>query len=250
MSANNFAYKHSYKAFVDQFIAITHWGSDGVETKSCFSCSHWSCTSEQVKTRHRFGSVALLSARKMHCCSKEKAWNVRRCTVQWMAWCHEIIFPTEEEADQGSLARGYRWWCSLLMDGSDILLLIFLWIAFHFLKSRFYHLLYDILFPFFASCIMQLKHPSALKCFGQIIKHARGKKIAIFLDYDGTLSPIVDDPDRALMSEAVSIIRKLWRFISLFPSLFFFLLIFIKIKLFSDAFCCEKCGNVLSNINH
>lgn len=25
----------------------------------------------------------------------------------------------------------------------------------------------------------------------------------MFLDYDGTLSPIVDDPDRALMSDAV-----------------------------------------------
>lgn len=48
-----------------------------------------------------------------------------------------------------------------------------------------------------------LKHPSALNCFGQIIKHARNKKIAIFLDYDGTLSPIVDDPDRALLSDAM-----------------------------------------------
>lgn len=57
----------------------------------------------------------------------------------------------------------------------------------------------------FIAFMVQLKHPSALNCFGQIIKHARNKKIAIFLDYDGTLSPIVDDPDRALMSDAVRI---------------------------------------------
>ncbi|XP_057518644.1 probable trehalose-phosphate phosphatase F isoform X2 [Amaranthus tricolor] len=45
------------------------------------------------------------------------------------------------------------------------------------------------------------KHPSALASFGQITDFAKGKKIAIFLDYDGTLSPIVDDPDRALMAD-------------------------------------------------
>jgi trehalose-6-phosphatase len=32
---------------------------------------------------------------------------------------------------------------------------------------------------------------------------SKGKKIVMFLDYDGTLSPIVDDPDRAYMSETV-----------------------------------------------
>jgi trehalose 6-phosphate phosphatase len=32
---------------------------------------------------------------------------------------------------------------------------------------------------------------------------SKGKKIVMFLDYDGTLSPIVDDPDRAYMSESV-----------------------------------------------
>lgn len=45
-----------------------------------------------------------------------------------------------------------------------------------------------------------LKYPSALNTFEQITNYAKNKKIAIFLDYDGTLSPIVDDPDRALMS--------------------------------------------------
>ncbi|KAK3247449.1 trehalose-phosphatase [Cymbomonas tetramitiformis] len=30
---------------------------------------------------------------------------------------------------------------------------------------------------------------------------ARGKRLAIFLGYDGTLTPIVKDPDRAFMSD-------------------------------------------------
>lgn len=33
---------------------------------------------------------------------------------------------------------------------------------------------------------------------------ARNRKIVVFLDYDGTLAPIVDDPDRAFMSADVS----------------------------------------------
>ncbi|KAM5557558.1 hypothetical protein ABKV19_024772 [Rosa sericea] len=33
-----------------------------------------------------------------------------------------------------------------------------------------------------------------------MMKAAKGKRIVVFLDYDGTLSPIVDDPDRAFMS--------------------------------------------------
>ncbi|OVA14613.1 Trehalose-phosphatase [Macleaya cordata] len=46
-------------------------------------------------------------------------------------------------------------------------------------------------------------HPSALNMFDQIINASKGKQIVMFLDYDGTLSPIVDDPDRAFMSEAM-----------------------------------------------
>lgn len=42
--------------------------------------------------------------------------------------------------------------------------------------------------------------------FDQIINSSKGKQIVMFLDYDGTLSPIVDDPDRAFMSEQVSIL--------------------------------------------
>ncbi|KDO56084.1 hypothetical protein CISIN_1g036329mg, partial [Citrus sinensis] len=46
-----------------------------------------------------------------------------------------------------------------------------------------------------------VEHPSALDSFDRMIKAAKGKKIAVFLDYDGTLSPIVDDPNRAFMSD-------------------------------------------------
>lgn len=49
-----------------------------------------------------------------------------------------------------------------------------------------------------------MRHPSALIEFEQIMSATDGKQIVIFLDYDGTLSPIVDDPDSAFMSDAVS----------------------------------------------
>jgi len=48
-----------------------------------------------------------------------------------------------------------------------------------------------------------LKYPSSLASFEQITNYAKGKRIALFLDYDGTLSPIVDNPDRAFMSDAM-----------------------------------------------
>ncbi|KAL5064349.1 hypothetical protein RYX36_026086 [Vicia faba] len=44
-------------------------------------------------------------------------------------------------------------------------------------------------------------YPSALEAFEKIVDFGKDKKIAMFLDYDGTLSPIVEDPDCAFMSE-------------------------------------------------
>ncbi|KAM7529260.1 hypothetical protein LguiB_032670 [Lonicera macranthoides] len=56
-------------------------------------------------------------------------------------------------------------------------------------------------------------HPSAIDMFEQIITASKGKQIVMFLDYDGTLSPIVDDPDRAFMSDAMrATVRKLARY--------------------------------------
>ncbi|XP_077213015.1 putative trehalose-phosphate phosphatase J [Tasmannia lanceolata] len=48
-----------------------------------------------------------------------------------------------------------------------------------------------------------VRHPSALSMFEQIINASKGKQIVMFLDYDGTLSPIVEDPDCAFMSDAM-----------------------------------------------
>ncbi|XP_008787005.1 probable trehalose-phosphate phosphatase F [Phoenix dactylifera] len=48
-----------------------------------------------------------------------------------------------------------------------------------------------------------LKYPSALNALEHITTCAKGKKIALFLDYDGTLSPIVDNPDHAYMPTAM-----------------------------------------------
>ncbi|EEF48480.1 probable trehalose-phosphate phosphatase D [Ricinus communis] len=45
-----------------------------------------------------------------------------------------------------------------------------------------------------------VNHPSALSVFEQIVNASKGKQIVMFLDYDGTLSPIVEDPDRAFMT--------------------------------------------------
>ncbi|BAT98081.1 hypothetical protein VIGAN_09169600 [Vigna angularis var. angularis] len=47
------------------------------------------------------------------------------------------------------------------------------------------------------------KHPSVLENFDKVMSVAEGKEIVVFLDYDGTLSPIVDDPDKAYMSDAM-----------------------------------------------
>ncbi|KAK9080812.1 hypothetical protein SSX86_000570 [Deinandra increscens subsp. villosa] len=56
------------------------------------------------------------------------------------------------------------------------------------------------------------KHPSALGEFEEIMSAAKMKQVVIFLDYDGTLSPIVENPDQAYMApemrEAVKNVAK------------------------------------------
>ena len=47
------------------------------------------------------------------------------------------------------------------------------------------------------------QHPSALSKFEEIAKSSTGKQIVMFLDYDGTLSPIVENPDQAYMTDEV-----------------------------------------------
>nr|QIT07542.1 trehalose-6-phosphate phosphatase D [Jatropha sp. MZ-2020] len=58
-----------------------------------------------------------------------------------------------------------------------------------------------------------INHPSALSMFEQILNASKGKQIVMFLDYDGTLSPIVEDPDRAFMtSEMREAVRDVARY--------------------------------------
>ena len=45
-----------------------------------------------------------------------------------------------------------------------------------------------------------------MEWFEGVLAAAEGKQIVMFLDYDGTLSPIVQDPDRAVMTEEVSLL--------------------------------------------
>jgi trehalose-phosphatase len=47
------------------------------------------------------------------------------------------------------------------------------------------------------------KLPSALRSVGKIVKRAGKRRLAVFLDYDGTLTPIVDDAQKALMSDSM-----------------------------------------------
>lgn len=67
-----------------------------------------------------------------------------------------------------------------------------------------------------SSGFMQLKYPSALAYFEKITTYAKGKKIVLFLDYDGTLSPIVDNPDQAFMSNHVRIYSVMSTFLESF----------------------------------
>ena len=49
------------------------------------------------------------------------------------------------------------------------------------------------------------QHPSALGSLDQIAAAAKGKRVVMFMDYDGTLSPIVADPDMAFMTPEVTV---------------------------------------------
>ncbi|KAK8966292.1 putative trehalose-phosphate phosphatase 6 [Platanthera guangdongensis] len=58
-----------------------------------------------------------------------------------------------------------------------------------------------------------VRHPSALSMFDEITSASTGKQIVMFLDYDGTLSPIVNDPERAFMSDAMrGVVREVARY--------------------------------------
>ena len=62
-----------------------------------------------------------------------------------------------------------------------------------------------ILFIYFLG--IQLKHPSALDTFEQMTSIANGRQIVVFLDYDGTLSNIVDNTAEAFMNNTVNILH-------------------------------------------
>ncbi|KAK6793113.1 hypothetical protein RDI58_012194 [Solanum bulbocastanum] len=51
-----------------------------------------------------------------------------------------------------------------------------------------------------------VEHPCALEKFEEMMKIAKGKKIVIFLDYDGTLSDIVPNPEEAFMTDKMRMV--------------------------------------------
>ncbi|KAL1204224.1 Trehalose-phosphate phosphatase B [Cardamine amara subsp. amara] len=53
-----------------------------------------------------------------------------------------------------------------------------------------------------------VRFPSALTMFDEIVNAAKGKQIVMFLDYDGTLSPIVEDPDKAYITHEMKEVVK------------------------------------------
>ncbi|KAI4307135.1 hypothetical protein L6164_030354 [Bauhinia variegata] len=104
--------------------------------------------------------------RPSHSCSKQKVQSV------WKS--------KEEASDHDGLERSFFLRALNLIDNS---------VALHDESNP----------SSYASWMM--RHPSALRCFDGLMKGAIGKRIVVFLDYDGTLSPIVNDPDRAFMSD-------------------------------------------------
>src|ERR1700694_1365691 len=54
--------------------------------------------------------------------------------------------------------------------------------------------------------------PHALRDAGTLAERMVGKRVAVFLDYDGTLTPIVDRPEDAIISESMrEVVRGLAR---------------------------------------
>eukprot|EP00879_Flechtneria_rotunda_P004952 GHRR01005226.1.p1 GENE.GHRR01005226.1~~GHRR01005226.1.p1 ORF type:complete len:424 (+),score=131.44 GHRR01005226.1:209-1480(+) len=54
--------------------------------------------------------------------------------------------------------------------------------------------------PTRATLFLQDKHPCILQHFDVFLQRVNGKRVAVFLDYDGTLTPIVNNPENAIMS--------------------------------------------------
>jgi len=53
-----------------------------------------------------------------------------------------------------------------------------------------------------------VEYPSMLERFSEFLEKAAGKRLALFLDYDGTLTPIVNDPNCAFMPEDTRAVLK------------------------------------------
>lgn len=70
------------------------------------------------------------------------------------------------------------------------------------------------IFSYFFYLCLQRSHPCILANFSDFNRQCAGKRIVVFLDYDGTLTPIVNDPDRAFLSpemrETVSSVAKMF----------------------------------------
>lgn len=61
----------------------------------------------------------------------------------------------------------------------------------------------DLALPTQEPCSRQADPPSALRCFEEIGARLEGQSPALFLDYDGTLTEIVERPEDAILAEDV-----------------------------------------------
>lgn len=162
---------------------------------------------------HESGAEDTGSTGRMHNHSGEE--NRRWSENQRLAWFNESFLPHPPQTRHFSLRPK-------LLDGEFRLPITagsVLNLCFHIQNyGDFSHIISDDV-SWFNCLTKQLRHPSALNMFEQIIEASKGKQIVMFLDYDGTLSPIVDDPDRAFMSDAVSSSKALFLFLPATPKL-------------------------------